>query len=79
MPLLNDKIDIFFKKKNDIFKKPLEKIINNMLNKCKYINGESLERHNWGDKPLKLNNIPKNINKEAAIQLERLKVITLVV
>jgi len=33
-----------------------------MLNKCKYINGESLERHNWGNNPIKLKNIPKNIN-----------------
>ena len=45
---LQDKINTFFKKRNDIFKKPLEKIINVMLDKCKYINGESLERHNWG-------------------------------
>jgi hypothetical protein len=33
-----------------------------MLNKCKYINGESLERHNWGNNPIKLKHIPKNIN-----------------
>jgi hypothetical protein len=50
------------KKRNEIFKKPLEKIINRMLEKCKYINGESLERHNWGNNPIKLKNIPKNIN-----------------
>ena len=62
MSLLKDKIDIFYKKRNEIFKKPLEKIINFMMNKCKYINGESLERHNWGDKPLKLKNIPVNIS-----------------
>ena len=48
MTYLQDKINTFFKKRNEIFKKPLEKIINIMLNKCKYINGESLERHNWG-------------------------------
>jgi hypothetical protein len=59
---LQNEISKFFKKRNDIFKKPLEKIINVMLNKCKYINGESLERHNWGKNPLKLKNIPKNIN-----------------
>ena len=58
---LKDKINTFFKKRNDIFKKPLEKIINTMLNKCKYINGESLERHNWGTNPVKLINIPKSI------------------
>ena len=62
MTSLQDKINIFYKKRNDIFKKPLEKIINFMMNKCKYINGESLERHNWGDKPLKLKNIPVNIS-----------------
>ena len=62
MTYLQDKINIFFKKRNEIFKKPLEKIINIMLNKCKYINGESLERHNWGNNPIKLKNIPKNIN-----------------
>ena len=61
MSYLQDKINIFFKKRNKIFKKPLEKIINVMLNKCEYINGESLERHNWGNNPLKLKNIPKNI------------------
>ncbi len=62
MTYLQDKINTFFKKRNEIFKKPLEKIINIMLNKCKYINGESLERHNWGHDPIKLKNIPKNIN-----------------
>jgi hypothetical protein len=62
MTYLEDKINTFFKKRNEIFKKPLEKIIYIMLNKCKYINGESLERHNWGNNPIKLKNIPKNIN-----------------
>ena len=62
MTYLQDKINTFFKKRNEIFKKPLEKIINVMLDKCKYINGESLERHNWGNNPIKLKHIPKNIN-----------------
>ena len=62
MTYLQDKINTFFKKRNEVFKKPLEKIINIMLNKCKYINGESLERHNWGNNPIKLKHIPKNIN-----------------
>ena len=62
MTYLQDKINTFFKKRNEIFKKPLEKIINFMLSKCKYINGESLERHNWGNNPIKLKHIPKNIN-----------------
>ena len=61
MPSLQDKIE-FFLTRNEIFRKPLEKIINIMLNKCKYINGESLERHNWGNNPIKLKNIPKNID-----------------
>jgi hypothetical protein len=61
MLYLQDKIE-FFLTRNEIFRKPLEKIINIMLNKCKYINGESLERHNWGNNPIKLKNIPKNIN-----------------
>lgn len=62
MTYLQDRIHTFFKKRNEIFKKPLEKIINTLLNKCKYINGESLERHDWGNNPIKLKNIPKNIN-----------------
>jgi hypothetical protein len=62
MTYLQDKINTFFKKRNEIFKKPLEKIINTMLRKCKYINGESLERHNWGDKPIKIQYVPKNLN-----------------
>ena len=62
MTYLQDKINTFFKKRNEIFKKPLEKIINVMLNKCKYINGESLERHNWGNNPIKLKKIPQDIS-----------------
>jgi hypothetical protein len=62
MTYLQSKIDTFYKKANGIFKKPLEKIINTMLNKCRYINGESLERHNWGDNPIKLKNIPENMS-----------------
>lgn len=62
MTYLQDKINAFLKKRNDIFKKPLQKIINVMLDKCKYMNGESLERHNWGNNPTKLKHIPKNIN-----------------
>ena len=62
MTFLQERINTFFKKRNEIFRKPLEKIINTMLNKCTYINGQSLERHNWGNNPIKLKNIPKNIN-----------------
>jgi len=63
MSYLQNKINTFYKKRNEIFKKPLENIINKMLTTCTYINGESLERHNWGrDIPIKLKNIPQNIN-----------------
>lgn len=58
MSNLQDKINTFFKKRNEIFKKPLEKMLQNMLDKCKYSNGESLERHNWGKSPIKLHFIP---------------------
>jgi len=63
--LLQDKIDTFYKKRGDIFKKPMEKIINTMLKKCQYINEESLERHNWGKNPIKLKNIPKDISSHS--------------
>lgn len=59
--MLQDKIS-FFLKKNEIYRKPLEKIINNMLEKCRYINGESLERHNWKFKSSKLEDIPENLD-----------------
>ena len=62
MTFLEEKINTFFKKRNEMFKKPLEKIINTMLSRCTYINGESLERHNWGDNPIKLTSIPKDIS-----------------
>jgi len=53
-----------FLKKNEYFRKPLTKIINKMLEDCRYINEESLERHNFGNTPIKLKNIPKNISKD---------------
>ena len=53
MSFLNNKIQIFLKRHND-FIKPLSKILDNMKEKCKYINEESLERHNWGTNPNKL-------------------------
>ena len=31
-----------------------------MMDDCRYKNGESLERHNWGDEPKKLKYIPKD-------------------
>ena len=63
MGLLDEKIETFLKI-NDVFRIPLEKIINNMLNRCRYINGESLERHNWGNKPIKLKNLPNDFKNE---------------
>jgi hypothetical protein len=62
MSSLMNKIETFYKKKHKTFRKPLEKIINCMLDKCRYINGESLERHNWGETPLKLKFLPTNMN-----------------
>jgi hypothetical protein len=66
MPIVKErelagKIERFYKKHN-IFKTPLEKIIENMVKHCTYTNNESIERHNFGDKPIKLTKIPKNIN-----------------
>lgn len=62
---LEEKIETFYKKRNPIFKKPLETIINLMVDKCKYINDESLERHNWGNKPVKLKHIPKTLTSQS--------------
>jgi hypothetical protein len=62
MTSFDNKIATFYNKRHPIFQNPLKKIINLMLDKCRYINGESLERHNWGETPLKLNFIPTNIN-----------------
>jgi len=58
--LLDDKLSNFLKGEIDVIKKPLKKIIDNMLKTCEYMNGDSLERHNWGEKPKKLKYIPKN-------------------
>jgi hypothetical protein len=74
---LHEKIEVFYKKKASIFKKPLEKIINSMLDKCRYINGESLERHNWGGKPIKLKHIPKNISSSPSFEEELLNALNL--
>jgi hypothetical protein len=76
MTYLHDKINIFYKKKNKIFKPVLEKMINFMLNKCRYINGESLERHNWGNNPIKLKHIPKDI-KSSSFEKELLDALIL--
>lgn len=57
-----DNLVEFYSSRKQELKAPLEKIINNMLDKCRYVNGESLERHNWGNTPIKLKNIPKELD-----------------
>jgi len=57
-----DNLIEFYGSHRQELKAPLEKIINIMLDKCRYINGESLERHNWGNTPVKLKNIPKELD-----------------
>tara|TARA_B110000208_G_scaffold113065_1_gene139203 strand:+ start:382 stop:672 length:291 start_codon:yes stop_codon:yes gene_type:complete len=52
-----------FQKQIDNFIKPLREIIRLMLNKCTYINDESLERHQWNNVNKKYEDIP-NWNKE---------------
>lgn len=54
-----DKIHTFLETVGEIYREPLRDIIDNMLEKCKYVNGESLERHNWViNENIKLENIP---------------------
>ena len=60
----DEKINDFYKKKASIFRKPLEKIITKMLKHCRYINGQSLERHCFGDTPIKLENIPTDLGDD---------------
>jgi len=57
-----DNLVEFYSSRKQELKAPLEKIINDMLEKCRYVNGESLERHNWGNTPIKLKNIPKELD-----------------
>ena len=59
--LLDNKINQFYNGNAAVCRKPLEAIINKMIAKCRYINGESLERHNWGSEPVKLAHIPTNV------------------
>ena len=54
---LYDEIEEFLIE-NHKFREPLQKIIINMLDKCKYLNGDSVERHNFGNTPSTLNDIP---------------------
>ena len=57
-------IEKFYNSNAEKFKKPLEKIINKMLNDARYSNGESIERHDFGSKPVKLSNLTDNLNME---------------
>lgn len=67
--MLQSKINSFYTAHVNNLHKPLEKIITNMMNACQYINGESLERHNWGEYPVKLANIPRVINVDNEAEL----------
>jgi len=49
---------------NNTFRKPLEEILKLFFDLCTYENGESLERHNFGEQPKLLDFIPKKINNE---------------
>lgn len=51
--------ELFFKN-NENFRNPLEKVVAFMEDKCRYTNGESLGRHNWGGMPIKLDELPSS-------------------
>lgn len=75
MSTLDEKIEKFLID-NHSYRLPLEKIINIMRKTCTYINGESLERHNWGNKPIKLKYIPDIIKvQETKVESEFIKVL----
>jgi len=65
----NKKIQKFYENTPARFRRPLEEIIRTFLDICTYINGESLERHNWGDKPVKLRHMPTDIDINSNIEL----------
>jgi hypothetical protein len=67
---LGSKIDSFFAKNGEMFKAPLSKMIEKMLTICTYKNGESLERHNWNQRPLKLKYIPKDLSSSSNFEEE---------
>ena len=67
--------ELFFKN-NENFRNPLEKVVAVMEDKCRYTNGESLGRHNWGGMPIKLTELPSNISnpnfkEELMVSLEK--------
>jgi hypothetical protein len=51
--------ELFFKN-NENFRNPLEKVVAVMEDKCRYTNGESLGRHNWGGMPIQLAELPSS-------------------
>jgi hypothetical protein len=72
MTYLQSRINRFIRQHNEKVKPILEAIINKMLKTCEYTNNQSLERHNWGEKPIKLKYIPKDITaKDFNTQLIR--------
>lgn len=54
---VHDKIETFLNK-NHYYREPLRKIIDNMIDKCRYLNSDSVERHNFGNVPSELSDIP---------------------
>lgn len=58
---IKDKLQKFYDK-HKIFERPIKKLIKNMFNHCKYKNEHSIERHNFGELPVKLKNIPNDIH-----------------
>ena len=56
--------EMFIKLKGEGYRKSLERIVRSFLETCRYRNGESLERHNWGSKVQKLDltSVPLDMN-----------------
>ena len=61
---MDKQIQTYYSKYGERFRKPIEMIVNKMMKGAKYINGESIERHNFGSKPVKLTNLPSDINSD---------------
>ena len=76
MSFWDKRINNFYMQHN-VFRKPLEKIVNKMLRHCEYLTGESLERHNWGGMPLKLNRLPGSLENSTKFETELLDALNL--
>lgn len=72
---MNRQIEKFYRKHTDIFRVPLEKIINKMVSDIRYENGESLERHNFGNHPIKLTKLPTTTLDNSCYENELIKVL----